>query len=146
VAYTEAGAKVALLGKKGRLRRATKQVEPAFRVALGQTGRSRCSYWLMPTGNLCAQKLGNHLIPFYAGIARKQPASGVSLRWGVFQPVREAEEASPGVYTVLFVRLADLLSLPPRSRRILRFRLPAPATGIAPIEPPRLSRGSFPRD
>ena len=32
----------------------------------------------------------------------------------VFQPAREAEDASPGVYAVLFVRLADLPAVPVR--------------------------------
>ncbi len=32
----------------------------------------------------------------------------------VFQAVREAEDASPGVYAVLFVRLADLAAAPIR--------------------------------
>ena len=37
----------------------------------------------------------------------------VSLR-AVFQPTQEAEDASPGVYAVLFVRLADLPAAPVR--------------------------------
>ena len=32
----------------------------------------------------------------------------------VFQPAREAEDSSPGVYAVLFVRLADLAAAPVR--------------------------------
>lgn len=32
----------------------------------------------------------------------------------VFQPTREAEDATPGVYAVLFVRLADLPTTPAR--------------------------------
>jgi hypothetical protein len=36
----------------------------------------------------------------------------------VFQPAREAEEASPGVYAVLFVRLADLPAAPARGDEV----------------------------
>jgi len=36
----------------------------------------------------------------------------------VFQPAREAEDASPGVYAVLFVRLADLPAAPVRGDEI----------------------------
>ncbi len=47
------------------------------------------------------------------------PESGgeVSLR-AVFQPTREAEDSSPGVYAVLFVRLADLAASPVRGDEI----------------------------
>ncbi len=41
-------------------------------------------------------------------------AGGQATVRAVFQPVREAEEASPGVYAVLFVRLADLAAAPVR--------------------------------
>ena len=41
----------------------------------------------------------------------------VSLR-AVFQPAREAEDSSPGVYAVLFVRLADLPAAPVRGDEI----------------------------
>ena len=41
----------------------------------------------------------------------------VSLR-AVFQPAREAEDASPGVYAVLSVRLADLPAAPVRGDEI----------------------------
>jgi hypothetical protein len=37
---------------------------------------------------------------------------------GVFQPAREAEDASPGVYAVLFVRLADLPAAPARGDEV----------------------------
>ena len=35
-------------------------------------------------------------------------AGGQTVVRAVFQPVRESEETSPGVYAVLFVRLVDL--------------------------------------
>jgi hypothetical protein len=41
-------------------------------------------------------------------------AGGQASVRAVFQPAREAEEASPGVYAVLFVRLADLPAVPVR--------------------------------
>ncbi len=36
----------------------------------------------------------------------------------VFQAVREAEDASPGVYAVLFIRLADLAAAPVRGDEV----------------------------
>ncbi len=36
----------------------------------------------------------------------------------VFQAVREAEDASPGVYAVLFVRLGDLATAPVRGDEV----------------------------
>jgi len=36
----------------------------------------------------------------------------------VFQPAREAEDASPGVYAVLFIRLADLPAAPARGDEV----------------------------
>jgi len=39
-------------------------------------------------------------------------AGGQATIRAVFQPVREAEQSSPGVYAVLFVRLADLPGAP----------------------------------
>ncbi len=36
----------------------------------------------------------------------------------VFQPAREAEDASPGVYAVLFVRLSDLPAAPVRGDEV----------------------------
>ncbi len=36
----------------------------------------------------------------------------------VFQPARETEEASPGVFAVLFVRLADLPAAPARGDEV----------------------------
>jgi hypothetical protein len=36
----------------------------------------------------------------------------------VFQPAREAEDASPGVYAVLFVRLVDLPAAPARGDEV----------------------------
>jgi len=41
-------------------------------------------------------------------------AGGQAAIRAVFQPVRETEDASPGVYAVLFVRLADLPDAPVR--------------------------------
>ncbi len=47
------------------------------------------------------------------------PESGgeVSVR-AVFQPTREAEDALPGVYAVLFVRVADLPAAPVRGDEV----------------------------
>jgi hypothetical protein len=45
-------------------------------------------------------------------------AGGVASIRAVFQPAREAEEASPGVYAVLFVRLADLPGSPVRGDEV----------------------------
>ncbi len=39
-------------------------------------------------------------------------AGGQATVRAVFQPAREAEAASPGVYAVLFIRLADLAAAP----------------------------------
>ena len=39
-------------------------------------------------------------------------AGGSAAVRAVFQPARETEEASPGVYAVLFIRLADLPAAP----------------------------------
>jgi hypothetical protein len=39
---------------------------------------------------------------------------GAEMVRAVFQPARETEDASPGVYAVLFVRLADLPAPPMR--------------------------------
>jgi len=41
-------------------------------------------------------------------------AGGQATIRAVFQPAREAEDASPGVYAVLFARLSDLPSMPVR--------------------------------
>jgi len=45
-------------------------------------------------------------------------AGGVASIRAVFQPAREAEDASPGVYAVLFVRLADLPGAPARGDEV----------------------------
>ena len=45
-------------------------------------------------------------------------AGGQAAVRAVFQPVREAEDSSPGVYAVLFVRLADLPALPARGDEV----------------------------
>jgi len=46
-----------------------------------------------------------------------EAGGGVPVR-AVFQPAREAEDASPGVYAVLFVRLADLTTAPARGDEV----------------------------
>ncbi len=45
-------------------------------------------------------------------------AGGQALIRAVFQPAREAEDASPGVYAVLFVRLAGLPAAPVRGDEV----------------------------
>jgi hypothetical protein len=45
-------------------------------------------------------------------------AGGQAAIRAVFQPAREAEDASPGVYAVLFVRLADLPAAPARGDEV----------------------------
>jgi hypothetical protein len=45
-------------------------------------------------------------------------AGGAYTLRAVFQPTRETEEASPGVYAVLFVRLADLPAAPARGDEV----------------------------
>ncbi len=45
-------------------------------------------------------------------------AGGQAAVRAVFQPAREAEDASPGVYAVLFVRLADLPASPVRGDEV----------------------------
>ncbi len=45
-------------------------------------------------------------------------AGGQAVVRAVFQPAREAEDASPGVYAVLFVRLADLPVAPVRGDEV----------------------------
>jgi len=45
-------------------------------------------------------------------------AGGQVLVRAVFQPAREAEDASPGVYAVLFVRLANLPAAPMRADEV----------------------------
>jgi hypothetical protein len=45
-------------------------------------------------------------------------AGGQATVRAVFQPAREAEDASPGVYAVLFVRLADLPAAPVRGDEV----------------------------
>lgn len=47
------------------------------------------------------------------------PEAGVQAAVrAVFQPAREAEDSSPGVYAVLFVRLADLPAAPVRGDEV----------------------------
>ena len=65
-------------------------------------------------------------------------AGGQAAVRAVFQAVREAEDASPGVYAVLFVRLADLAAAPVRgdeveigSTRYKVFDIEADAEGAA---------------
>jgi hypothetical protein len=45
-------------------------------------------------------------------------AGGQAAVRAVFQPAREAEDASPGVYAVLFIRLADLPAAPVRGDEV----------------------------
>jgi hypothetical protein len=45
-------------------------------------------------------------------------AGGQVLVRAVFQPAREAEDSSPGVYAVLFVRLAGLPAAPMRGDEV----------------------------
>lgn len=45
-------------------------------------------------------------------------AGGAAAIRAVFQAAREAEDASPGVYAVLFVRLADLPAVPVRGDEV----------------------------
>jgi len=45
-------------------------------------------------------------------------AGGAATVRAVFQPAREAEDASPGVYAVLFVRLVDLPGVPVRGDEV----------------------------
>jgi hypothetical protein len=45
-------------------------------------------------------------------------AGGAAVMRAVFQPAGEAEDASPGVYAVLFVRLADLSAAPARGDEV----------------------------
>jgi len=46
-----------------------------------------------------------------------QAGGQASIR-AIFQPVREPEDASPGVYAVLFVRMADLPAAPARGDEV----------------------------
>jgi hypothetical protein len=45
-------------------------------------------------------------------------AGGRATVRAVFQPTREAEDASPGIYAVLFLRLADLAAAPVRGDEV----------------------------
>jgi hypothetical protein len=45
-------------------------------------------------------------------------AGGVASIRAVFQPARETEDSSPGVYAVLFVRLAELPAAPARGDEV----------------------------
>jgi hypothetical protein len=45
-------------------------------------------------------------------------AGGQATIRAVFQPAREAEDSSPGVYAVLFVRLSDLPASPVRGDEV----------------------------
>jgi len=46
-------------------------------------------------------------------------AGGQTTSRGVFESTREPEDASPGVYAVLFVRLADLPAAPLRGDEVV---------------------------
>lgn len=59
------------------------------------------------------------LSAFGRGIVYKpQSASPVAVR-GIFQPTREAEEISPGVYGMIFLRAADLPRPPQRGDEVV---------------------------
>ncbi len=45
-------------------------------------------------------------------------AGGAATVRAVFQPAREVEDAAPGVYAVIFVRLADLPAAPVRGDEV----------------------------
>jgi hypothetical protein len=45
-------------------------------------------------------------------------SGGQAVIRAVFQPAREAEDSSPGVYAVLFVRMADLPAEPVRGDEV----------------------------
>jgi hypothetical protein len=45
-------------------------------------------------------------------------AGGQATIRAIFQAVREAEDSSPGIYAVVFVRLADLAAVPLRGDEI----------------------------
>ena len=45
-------------------------------------------------------------------------AGGQATLRAVFQPTRETENAAPGVYAVLFVRMADLPAVPARGDEV----------------------------
>jgi hypothetical protein len=71
---------------------------------------------------------------------------GTATVRAVFQPAREAEDASPGVYAVLFVRLAGLPAAPVRgdeveidSTRYKVFDIEADAEGAAVLRLRRVS-------
>jgi hypothetical protein len=51
-------------------------------------------------------------------VAYLPEAGGQAVIRAVFQPARETEDASPGVYAVLFVRLADLPAAPARGDEV----------------------------
>jgi hypothetical protein len=46
-------------------------------------------------------------------------AGGQATIRAIFQPTREGEETTPGVYAVLFVRLADLAASPGRGDEVM---------------------------
>jgi hypothetical protein len=46
-------------------------------------------------------------------------AGGQATVRAIFQPTREGEETTPGVYAVLFVRLADLAVPPERGDEVM---------------------------
>jgi hypothetical protein len=51
-------------------------------------------------------------------VAYLPEAGGQAFVRAMFQPARETEDASPGVYAVLFVRLADLPAPPMRGDEV----------------------------
>jgi hypothetical protein len=73
-------------------------------------------------------------------------AGGAATVRAVFQPAREAEDTSPGVYAVIFVRLSDLPAAPVRGdeveingTRYKVFDIEADAEGAAVLRLRRVS-------
>ncbi|MBE7542259.1 MAG: hypothetical protein M9913_17085 [Bryobacteraceae bacterium] len=67
-------------------------------------------HWGQLTGALNAGVLD----AFGREVAYHSQAGGTVDIRAIFQPAREAEESAPGVYSVIFVRLADLPVPPTR--------------------------------
>jgi hypothetical protein len=67
-------------------------------------------HWGQLTGALNAGVLD----AFGCEVAYHSQAGGTVDIRAIFQPAREAEDSAPGVYSVIFVRLADLPAPPAR--------------------------------
>ncbi len=67
-------------------------------------------HWGQLTGALNAEVLD----AFGREVAYHSQAGGTVDIRAIFQPAREAEDSAPGVYSVIFVRLADLPVPPAR--------------------------------